>query len=248
MSSLGIHLFLGSDRARKLQRLQALERELAVHPLDRHHLDASALAPAALLAACRQQPAMSRARLIVVDQAHRLDAAAVAGLTEHGASIAAVACVVLLVETELGSRHPLGRDSSAWRIERFPGRDAAAAKPFALTDALGSRDPAAALTAVRDQLVAGKEPLELLGLIAWQVNRWVLAKRLSRQGLAAAGIASSLGIKPWQAERLQAETAARSLEGLETLLRRCWQLDVDAKSGRAMPELAVEQLVFEACA
>lgn len=247
MSFLGIHLFLGSDRARKLQRLQELERALAIQPLDRHHLDAAALPAPALLAVCRQRPAMSRARLIVVDQAHRLEAATVEALVEHAKVIAANACVVLLVEIELGARHALGRRQDAFRVERFPGRDSAAAKPFALTDALGSRDAGEALAAARDQLAAGKEPLELLGLVAWQVNRWVLVKRLSRDGMDAARIAAQLGMKPWQAERLETETAARSLEGLQTLLRRCWQLDVDAKSGRAIPELAVEQLILEAC-
>ena len=247
MSLLGVHLFLGSDRARKLQRIQELERTLQVQPLDRHHLDAHGLAGAQLLALCRQRPGMSQARLVVVDHAHRLDAAAVAALIEQGEVIATNACVVLLVDTELSVRHPLGRAQEDLRTERFPGRNTAAAKPFALTDALGSRDAAAALGAVHDQLVGGKEPLELVGLIAWQVNRWVLVKRLSQDGLAAERIAALLGMTPWQVQRLQADTARRSLDTLQALLRRCWTLDVDAKSGRAIPELAVDQLVLETC-
>ena len=247
MSLLGIHLFLGSDRARKLQRIQELERAVGVQPLDRHHLDAASLTGAQLLALCRQRPVMSPARLIAVDHAHRLDAAVVGALLEHAAVIAANACVVLLVDVELSVRHPLSRAQGSLRAERFPGRDTAAAKPFALTDALGNRDAAGALAAVHEQLLGGKEPLELVGLMAWQVNRWVLVKRLSHDGLGAERIAALLGMKPWQVQRLQAETAARSLGALQGLLHRCWQLDVDAKSGRAMPELAVEQLVLEAC-
>ena len=95
--------------------------------------------------------------------------------------------------------------------------------------------------------LAGKEPLELLGLVAWQLNRWVLVKRLGGLGYGTERIATVTGFKPWQVERAQAEVARRSLDALQRMLERCWQLDVDAKSGRTVPELAVEQLVLELC-
>lgn len=247
MSSSKILLFVGSDRAAKLQRIQALERSLGVQPLDRHHLDAAQLRGAELLALCRQQPAASPVRLIVVDQAHRLDQPTVAALLQHAEIIAKSACLILLVETELSLRHALSQASASLAIERFTGRNAITAKPFALTDALGTRDAGAALSALHEQLLAGKEPLELLGLVAWQLQRWVLVKRLGRLGYETERMATVTGFKPWQVERAQAEVARRSLEGLQRMLERCWQLDVDAKSGRTVPELAVEQLVVELC-
>ena len=250
-------LFLGSDRPPKLQRLGELERALRIDPLDRHRLDGSTLTAAALLAACRQRPAASPVRLIVIDQAHRLDAAAVDALLAHAAVIVQSACVVLLVEAELGARHALakalpGRGSAtgapeALAIERFPGRGGSSAKPFALTDALASRDAAEALAALREQLVAGKDPLELLGLIAWQVNRWVTVKRLSKAGYSAERMVTAMGLHPWQVQRVCAEVADRSLGSLRQALERCWRLDADAKRGRNLPELAVEQLLVELC-
>ena len=243
----GLYLFLGGDRPRKFQRLQELERSIGVQPLDRHHVDAAEMSAAQLLALCRQQPAASPARLIVVDQAHRLSHEAVEALAQTGAVIAKSACVVLLVEVELSVRHPLTMRAEALASERFPGRDVPAVKPFALADALGARDAAAALSAVQDQLLDGREPLELLGLVAWQLNRWVTVKRLSERGYSGDGIGAALGFKPWQVQRLQAEVAHRSLEALQGLLERCWRLDVDAKSGRALPELAIEELVVGAC-
>ena len=243
----GLYLFLGSDRPRKLQRIQELERSLGVGPLDRHQLDGAAVTNTHLLALCRQQPAASPVRLIVIDQAHHLDRTCIEALRQHAGVIQPNACLILLVEVELSVRHALTQVQDSYAIERFPGRDAPAAKPFALTDALGNRDAAGALAAVHDQLIAGKEPLELLGLVAWQLNRWVMVRRLLDAGYSAERIASVAGLKPWQAQRLQSEIARRPLASLQGLLTRCWQLDVDAKSGRHLPDLAVEQLVMEVC-
>ena len=270
MSHGGLHLFLGSDRPRKLQRLQELERSLKIQPLDRHQLDGATLTGVELIALCRQRPAASPVRLIVVDQAHRLDSACVEALRQCAEVIAANACLILFVEVELSFRHPLmqagarpgenneGRPprqeqqadrgaGEVFIIERFPGRDTPAVKPFALTDALGNRDTAGALAAVHNQLLAGKGPLELLGLVAWQLNRWVLVRRLLDAGYGADRIAAVAGLRLWQVQRLQSEVAGRPLALLQGTLERCWQLDVDAKSGRHPPELAIEQLVAEVC-
>ena len=256
MSPHGVHLLLGEDRPRKLQRIQELERSLGIQPLDRHHVDAAATTSAQLLALCRQRPATSPVRLIVVDQAHRLDKGGVEALLEHAEVIAKSACLVLLVETEVSLRHPLaqvlhraggGQAGEGMAIERFPGRQTLAAKPFAFTDALGSRNVAGALTALHDQLAAGKEPLELLGLVAWQLQRWVAVRRLRDAGCGAERIAGVTGLKAWQVQRAQSEIARRPLESLQRLLARCWELDVDAKSGRTVAGLAIEQLVLEIC-
>ncbi len=245
MPEHGLHLFLGSDRSKKFERIQALERSLRVQPLDRHHIDATMVTPAALLALCRQQPAASPVRLIVVDQAHRLEPACAQALLQHAEAIAQSACVLLLVETELSARHPLAQ--AQLPVERFAGRDVPAVKPFALVDALGSRDSAGALAAIHDQLLSGREPTELLALIAWQVQRWLLVRRLLDAGSGPQQIAQISGLKPWQVERLQSEVAQRSVTSLQELLQQCWRTDADAKSGRTIPELALEQLVIAAC-
>ncbi len=247
MSRHGMYLLLGPDRPSKFQRIQRLEQTLGVQPLDRHQLDATTITAPALIALCRQQPATSPVRLIVVDQAHRLDRACVDALLHHAKVMAQSACLVLFVETELNVRHPLLTVGDAMTIERFPGRDTPSAKPFALTDTLGMRDVAGALGATQDQLLAGKEPLELLGLVAWQLQRWVTVKRLQQAGYSVEGIASATSVRPWQIQRLQSEVAARSLASLQGLLERCWQLDVDAKRGRHIPGLAIEQLVLDVC-
>ena len=242
-----LDLFLGPDRARKLQRIQHLAQSLSIQSLDHHHVDASTSTSAQLLALCRQQPAVSSVRLIVVDQAHRLDAACLEALLAHTPVIVRTAYVVLLVEVELSVRHALARVMSRFTTEQFSARAPSSVKPFALTDALSARDLASALEAVHSQRLAGQEALEILGLVAWQVQRWVAVKRLVNDGSSADGIASTLGLRTCQVERVQAELTDRSLGSLQELLDRCWRLDVDVKSGKAIPWLAVEHLVMEVC-
>lgn len=243
----GVLLFLGPDRPRKLQRVQEIERSLCVSPFDRHHLDAAVIPSAALAALCRQQPAASARRLVVVDHAERLRADAVDALHEHADAIAATACVILLTEESLSARHALAR-ATGLRTEQFPGRDTPAVKPFALIEAMGSRDTAAALASVADQLQAGKDPVELFGLLAWQLQRWVLVKRLMEQGYRTDQIVALAGMRDWQVQRIRSEVAGRPLALLDALLERCWELEAEAKTGRIPPLLAIEELVVRVCA
>ena len=157
------------------------------------------------------------------------------------------ACVILLVETELPARAVLAQPNGILTVEQFPSRDVATAKPFALTDALGNRDTPAALLALRQAILAGKDPIELLGLVAWQLQRWVVVKRLLDAGQSIPELIAATGLKQSQLQRIQSELNHRSLDVLTELLNSCWELDVAIRSGRLMPELAIEQLVCQVC-
>ena len=243
----GIYLFLGPDRARKLQRIQAIERCLQVTVFDRHQLDATSLSASELVMLCRQSPASAKARLIVVDQAHRLDRQALDGLVDHASAIGKTACVILLVENDFGTRHPLAEAQRHLTVEPFPAREVASVKPFALIEALGRADTACALRVLHEPMVMRKEPLEWVGLVAWQLQRWVLVKRLLEAGYRSDRIGIITGLQPWQLERLKSECSRYSLSLLHRWLKLCWQLDTDAKSGRIPPEQAIEQLLMEVC-
>lgn len=243
----GLYLFIGADRVRKLQRIHALERDFRVGPLDRHELDGSTVSSSELLLYCRQQPAESLARLIVVEAAHRLDLRTAESLLSHAKEIQFSTCVVLLTEAELAKHHPFLQEGNKLIIEQFAAREQPASKPFALIEALGMRDLSTALQAVQDQLSAGKDPLELVGLVAWQLQRWVLVKRLLGANLSSERLSTLTRMHHWQIDRIRREIAKRPLENLDHLLERCWQLDTDAKSGRTTATLAIEQLVAEVC-
>ena len=247
----GVYLLLGPDRSRKLQWIHELERRLTIHPLDRHHLDLADASITELLTLARQQPAMSPWRLIIVDQAHRLDQAGIALLLKQAEAMTSMARVVLVTERELNNRQALAQAAASPSIivEQFASAASGpSASPFALTDALGQRRAAGALSAAQAQLASGKDPLELLGLVAWQLTRWMAVRRLTAMGCTAEQTASATGLQPWHAQRVLSEVSRRSVASLRELLERCWRLDTDAKHGRIDPRLALEQLLVEICA
>ena len=247
MPTPGFYLLSGPDRAGKLQRIQALERQFLVKPLDRHQLDAVAVTLPKLLLLCRQLPAESPRRLVVIDSADRLESASVEALFNQAEVIGQTTTVVFLVESQLSARHPLGRRQEGLIVEYFEARQSPAAKPFALTDALGSRDVSAALSAVHEQRLAGKEPFELLGFLVWQLQRWIVVKRLLDARYLPQQIAAMTDLKPWQIQRIQSEVRNRSLDSLEETLYSCWRADTDMRQGRNVPDIALEEAVIRIC-
>lgn len=244
---LGFYALLGPDRPRKLLRVQALERALGVGPLDRHAVDAAGAGPE-LAALCRQRPAQGMARLIVVDGAHRLTMPAVEALTQHAAAIQQTACVIFLLDEPPSARAAVSKlPGKLLRTEEFPDCDRPALKPFALIDALGRRAPAAALTALEDQLAAGRDPLEVLALISWQLQRWMLIARCTEAGWSEERIGQATGLRGWQLQRLAAEVAGASRPAFERLLGWCWRIEADVKTGRRLAPVALAELVTAVC-
>jgi len=310
----GIYLFTGPDRYRKRERVNVFARTRAVDPLDRHETSALQLSASTLITLVRTQPAASLIRLIVIDEAHRLDGACLKALGEQAELLKQTTCLILLVDVDIDANHPLASikphasvEHFAWlsshEVSRWVQRDVAAHKKriaasaiqdllqaygadlagikaflsqviswvgsrpqlsqadvrvflrvpvtksqFALVDAIAKRDVATALQAVQEQLAAGKEVLELLGLLVWQLQRWLTVGQWMEAGIPPDGIAQRSGLRPWQLERMQRELADRPVDSLRWALQRCWELDVAAKSGRVpSPRVALEQLIVALC-
>jgi len=324
----GFRLFLGPDRARKLERLNTIIQSIPVHLFDRHHLDSTACSPTALRMFLREYPAASPLRLLVIDEAQRLDDACIAILIEQAPQCPATTCLILLIEETLPERHPLtplktcatietfewladsevrrwigrylaasqkqiaqeavqelrqryGADLTAlqaildqlisWVGERpgITGEDLRAFLPrqdlggamrfsegqprqpknaFVLVNAIARRDVGAALQAVHEQFAEGKDALELLGLVIWQLQRWLTVRSLIDAGVSPERIESITGIRVWQVERLVREVTGRSPQGLRRALQQCWELDVAVKSGRTpRPKEALEGLLIALC-
>ena len=244
----GLFLFLGPDRFRKQQRLAHFRQSLKVQSLDAHELNARQLTPAALGTLIREYPAASPARLVVVEEAHRLTPACLKVLEHHHAALKSVACVVLLSEAPLEPSHPLLALKPYAAVESFeePGRSKPSSA-FAILEAVARRDAAAALRAVQDQLAEGKEVVELLGLVGGQLQRWLTVSRLVDEGLPPPQIAAVTGFSPWQVDRIRTEVAGRRTEDLARLAKRCWKADVEVKTGRTIPRMALERLIVELC-
>lgn len=309
----GLQLLLGPDRYRKRQRVDAIIAALHLNLLDWDGASAHQLTAATLMQRLRQQPIASPMRLVIIDEAHRLDRPCVDVLHACVAQRRGNTCVILLTEVEIGTTHPLRALWTQATIEQFswlaPAEvgqwihqqvttakkriaeaavcdvvqafgadlariqslldqlmawigsrpaiepadvrvfvpDTAMSRRYDLVQAIAHRDAAEALAAIESRMVAGQEVVELIGLVAWQLQRWLTVKRLQEAGLGREQVQERLALQPWQLERLERETAGRSVEELHQFLEQCWRLDVAAKTGRVIPRVGLEQLVVALC-
>ncbi len=115
----GLYLFLGPDRTRKRERVDVLATQAAVDVLDRHDLYADDLTIASLNQLARALPAASAARLIVVDEADRLDRGVAEHLLEQIELLASSTFLVLLVHAEPGAKSALKALQPKAAVERF---------------------------------------------------------------------------------------------------------------------------------
>jgi DNA polymerase III delta subunit len=155
---------------------------------------------------------------------------------------------VLLVETDIEEAPLWEAIRSGAVVERFGGAVSSAPDHFAWLNAIARRDAASALRMLQEQMAGGKDALELLGLIIWQLQRWLTLAHCRSAGTSQQDIETITGWKPWQIERVSEELKGWSTASLQRALEGCFRLDVQAKSGR-LPTLttALEQLVVSLC-
>ena len=244
----GLYFFLGSDRAQKRQRVRELGHALAVHQVDWHSLHAAELSAATLSSLLRAPAMMGPTRLVVIDEAQRLDGLCLKILTQAVPTLAPHG-VILLIHEELPSAHPLAALRSQAVVQRFeePATVGASGR-FALVEALATREASAVLQALHEQLMAGKDVLELVGLIVWQLHRWLTVQHLVESGTSRERIGELTRLQSWQLERVLRELAGWSTTALQQALWRCWELDRAAKRGAlANPRAALEGWLVEVC-
>ncbi len=243
----GIFLYSGANRQAKLDQIQSIADTYQIDDLDKHRMDIGAMDATSFMSLCRSEPAASVMRLIVVDQADKLTKTWGEILIANVDSIAKNACVILLAEKALKAGNPLKALKTKLKKETFESTDDTAQKPFALIEALSKQDTAKGLYILHKQLQEGKEPFEMIGLIAWQLQRWMHTRRLLDEGYSGDRLAKALGMSAWQVKKAQEEVRWRSQDQLRGLLEKTWDCDTAMKTGRAQPLPAIEQLLFELC-
>jgi DNA polymerase III subunit delta len=116
---------------------------------------------------------------------------------------------------------------------------------WALTDAVSQRKPLEAVTALRRLLQQGNDPVFVLGALAAQVRRLLIAKRHADGGPRAVG--SALGLHGYPAQKLHRQAGIYREEELTSALQILAETDLDLKTGE-LPgpegaEMAVERAV-----
>lgn len=122
---------------------------------------------------------------------------------------------------------------------------------FSLTDAWGSRDVAAVLSATESLLERSHRPRsgELMRVIASLVNhvgRVGKCQRLAEQGVRPRDAAAQLKMHPYVAEKAFAQAANFSAEELGAAIVRLAELDAASKGGSRLPvDLELERALIE---
>ena len=114
---------------------------------------------------------------------------------------------------------------------------------FDLVDAIGSRRRAEAVALLARLLAAREEPLRLLALLARHYRQLLAARIAARDGAGEGEVASRLGVPPFVARKLLAQSGRFGGAELESAIARIAQTDFDLKSSRRPADLVLEEAV-----
>jgi len=118
---------------------------------------------------------------------------------------------------------------------------------FALGDALGRRDSAAALDLWQQVIATDRAaPYRALGGLAWGFRRCVQGRRLLDDGVPP-GVAANRSGFYGNPDLLRRQVGTLSVRQWEDILTRLLRIDVSTKTGLGATELAVEKLIVQIC-
>lgn len=119
----------------------------------------------------------------------------------------------------------------------------AEASMFEMVDALAEGRGKAAMTYIRRLLEQGEDVFSLYGMIVRQFRLLLLAKEHLATGGYPGTISEAIGVHRFVAEKLAKQTRSFSLSDLERIYGLLHDYDVQMKTGRIEPELAVDLLI-----
>jgi DNA polymerase-3 subunit delta len=122
------------------------------------------------------------------------------------------------------------------------------AEKFGLSNAIGQRNARRAYDQLRKELDDGQSPMAILFSIAAQVRALIEVKDMAERGLSPAEIAAAKGWKSDYAAKMRLREANNfSMRRLEEILEILLETDVEIKSGRLEPALALDMLIARLC-
>jgi DNA polymerase-3 subunit delta len=119
----------------------------------------------------------------------------------------------------------------------------AEASVFEMIDALAEGRGQAALALVYRLLEQDQDIFTLFGMIIRQFRLLLLAKEYLTSGGYPAELAKTLGIHPYPAEKVAKQSRGFELAQLEHIYRALHDYDLQIKTGRIEPELALDLLI-----
>jgi DNA polymerase III subunit delta len=118
---------------------------------------------------------------------------------------------------------------------------------FELVEAIGNRNPAAALALLVRLLGHREEPLRLAALVARHLRQLLGAKIHDHMGTDHGALAGLLGVPPFVVKKLLAQGRRFRGREIEAALARLARADVELKSSRRPDDLVLEEAVMDLC-
>jgi len=114
---------------------------------------------------------------------------------------------------------------------------------FKTIDALAQKDKKQALSLLHKHLEGGDNALYLLSMIAYQFRNLLIIKDLIESKKPYDLIAPQSGLHPFVVKKNYYLCSQFSLEQLKKIYRKIFQVDLEVKTGKVEPELALDLLV-----
>ena len=116
---------------------------------------------------------------------------------------------------------------------------------FLLMDEILQPNRQAALTRLRGLFREGARAVELIGVMASQLERMKSAADLKQQGMSADQAAAYLKIHPFFQDKFIAQLKKVTYGGIVRLQKKLLEVDSLVKRGRLEEKLALEKMVLE---
>ena len=114
---------------------------------------------------------------------------------------------------------------------------------FDMIDAFGRRNGRTASQTLHSLLDAGEHPMRLLAMVVRQFRLLIQVKELKAQGLTSQQAAKALKLHPFPTDKLYNQANHFTADQLEKVYRHLLDTDVDIKTGKIEPEVALDLLV-----
>jgi DNA polymerase-3 subunit delta len=116
---------------------------------------------------------------------------------------------------------------------------------FDMVDAMGQRDARAATRIYHTLLDAGDHPLALLAMIARQFRLLIQVKELAPTLHTHQAIARQLKQNPYPIKKILAQSRNFTFPQLREIYRKLLNADLEIKTGRMDPVLAIDTLIAD---
>lgn len=116
---------------------------------------------------------------------------------------------------------------------------------FKTIDFLGQKNKRQAINLLHKHIEAGDNSLYLLSMIGFQIKNLLIVKDLAEKKMMYPAIIKRSGLHPFVAKKTYFQCGKFSMPELKNIYGKIFKIDLDIKTGKIEPELALDLLVSQ---